>query len=67
VRARDKEAAMSQEEYRDSDFNMRAIFYQQTVKDGQKKKGKKTDRHTGYVEKVRRNVRLHQKPLTKNR
>jgi len=58
---------MTQEEYRDSDFNMRAIFYQRTVKHGQKNKGKKTDRHASCVEKVRRNVRLHQKPMTKNR
>jgi hypothetical protein len=62
-------AEMKPEEHRDSDANMRAIFYQQMAKkmanNGQKKKGKKTDCHAPYVEKAKKNVRLHQKPLTK--
>ena len=54
---------MNQDEYWDSDFNMRAGFYRETVRHSKQRKPKKARHESTHVQKLRKNVRLHQKPL----
>ena len=53
---------MSDKEYPDSVFNMRAIFYERTKKNTKAKPAQKTAGKSKRIRKLRDNVRLHQMP-----
>ncbi len=54
---------MHQDEYWDSDFSMRAGFYRETVRHSKQRKPKKARPESAHIQKLRKKVRLHQKPL----
>lgn|GEM_PF-4477371 len=55
---------MDKDEYQDSEFNMRAVFYYQSKNRSEDPKHEQGKQESNSVQRLLDNVRWHQKPLS---